>query len=463
MTSSAAWQLAFGLLAVLATYFLVHGTRRTVAIGTLLVLIPFQFVDTKYASSTVLMAYALAALLLIEGDLRLRMLPSIGLIVLAYLLSLTQADRTLLSMNLIVLFQFFSGFCVFLLAYNFTRKVEEARAATDVLLIMNVLVLCYCALQLIAGPGEAFRPFGIAAFEFNSNRDPSDPRLVGPFATPGATAGYFTLMILASAVDLVFAENRRKLFVSALTGLNVIGLVATGNRTGFIILLAMFPVCLFVFRRELGSVRIAQFIFGGIAVGLIASAIAIAFTDFGRLFTRLEHVTDTEAGVPMTRADTWPVALEKIKREPWLGQGPYYMTSEDAKQLGVMHAEYDEEGGLDTAFDPYPHSLYLYLLRTVGVVGFIAVLGFFARAWFLLKSTVRRLDPASYESALVRLGLILIPAFLVAQVTLEFNRLSTIDYVQFIFGLVGLLVGTADRIPLKEPATATAHSANPAR
>ena len=34
----------------------------------------------------------------------------------------------------------------------------------------------------------------------------------------------------------------------------------------------------------------------------------------------MENVTATEGGVPTTRAGGWPVAIEKIKRDPWFGE-----------------------------------------------------------------------------------------------------------------------------------------------
>ena len=46
---------------------------------------------------------------------------------------------------------------------------------------------------------------------------------------------------------------------------------------------------------------------------------------------------------------------------------------------------------------------------------------------------------------MLRLGLLLIVTFLAAQITLEFNRPATMDYAQFIFALMGLLVGLGDR------------------
>ena len=139
------------------------------------------------------------------------------------------------------------------------------------------------------------------------------------------------------------------------------------------------------------------------------------------------------------------MAIEKIKRHPWFGEGPHFWTAEDAEKIGQIRTEYTEGGEIDTAFDNYPHSLYLYLLRTVGVFGLLAVVGFFIRAWFVLYRASEAGIILSYRSAFVRLGLFLIPAFLISQITLEFHRPDTMDYAQFIFALMGLLVGMRDR------------------
>ena len=82
MSTSVAWQLALALVTVLVIYVIASTTRRTVALGALLIAIPFQVVETRYGSASVLMAYALAVILLLNGGLKVRMLPALGLIVL---------------------------------------------------------------------------------------------------------------------------------------------------------------------------------------------------------------------------------------------------------------------------------------------------------------------------------------------------------------------------------------------
>lgn len=446
MSSSNIWLLSWGLIAVIVIVVLTLSTRRVVAIGALIVLIPFQVVETRYASSSVLMAYAMAGLLAIGGGLKLRMMPAIGLIMLAYLISLSQAERYL-SMHVIEIFQFGSCLVVFLLAYNYARLVREDKIVINTLLAMNSAIIVYCALQLSAGAGNSFVPFGIDSLAFNSNRDPSDPRLVGPFDNPGTTAGYFTLMTLIAAVELIFSAGSRRLFVQILVVANMAGILATGNRASFLILLAAFPMFIVIFRRELGARRVAQYLVSGVAALAIASTIIITYTGFGNMFRRLDSVTEMEGGVPTTRAGTWPVAIEKIKANPWVGDGPHFFRAEDAETLKIMRAQHEELGEMTTAFDPYPHSMYLFMLRTVGIIGLVALLWFFGQAWRETVMALNRQAANPYRVAVLKIGLVVIVAFLIGQITLEFNRPTTMDYAQFIFALLGLFVGMADRSP----------------
>ena len=446
MSSGAIWQIAVGLILLLAMLAIAISTKRTVSIGAALLLVPFQTIDTRYGSSSILIAYALGGILLISGGLKHRMVPSLAIIVLAYLVSFALSDRKALLYNGLNLFLFFSCIFVFLLAYNFALLVERKRAVMDLLLATNVMAIVYCLLQLTVGPGEGFVPLGIDELKFNPNRDPDDPRLVGPFGNPGSTAGYFALMTLVCVVEFMLSQGRRRFLVGVITMFNLLGLVATANRAGFITLLGMAPLLLFAYRRELGARRVFQYAIGGAAALAVTGAIAVTFTDFNRMFDRMGTVTEVEGGIPETRKEGWPVAIEKIKKHPWFGQGPWFPTADDVEGTGQIQTEYASLGEIVTVYDHYPHSLYLYLLRTVGIFGLLAVVGFFLRAWYILWRTPRPGPDDEYAAAITRLGLFLIPAFLISQATLEFHRPSTMDYAQFIFALIGLLVGMSDRV-----------------
>jgi O-antigen ligase len=253
-------------------------------------------------------------------------------------------------------------------------------------------------------------------------------------------------MTLVCVVEYMLSRGRRRFLVGVVTAFNLLGLVATGNRAGFITLLGMAPLLLFAYRRELGARRVFQYAIGGATAFAVAAAVAVTFTDFNRMFDRMETVTEIEGGIPKTRQEGWPVAIEKIKKDPWFGRGPHFPTVDDTEGTDQIQTEFEDLGDIDTVYDHYPHSLYLFLLRTVGVFGLVAVVGFFVRAWFILVRTPRAGPNDEYGSAITRLGLFLIPAFLISQITLEFHRPSTMDYAQFIFALVGLLVGMSDRV-----------------
>lgn len=444
MASSDIWILTVGLLATIVMIVVTASARRTVAIGVLLALLPFQVIETRYASSSVLMAYAMAGTMIMIGGLRVRLLPSITLVLLAYVLSITQAKQYL-SFHLIELFQFASCFVVFLLAYNYARLVGSVRTVTDLLLLVNVLVILYCALQVVVGPGNAFKPFGLEELAFNSNRDPGDPRLVGPFANPGTTAGYFALMTILWAASLLYATGGRRRLAVGLILANIAGIVASGNRASFLVLLAALPILLFAFRRELGPRRFFQYLLGGFAAVMLASAAIAVYSGFGNMFKRLEVVTETENGMPMTRANTWTVAIEKIKRDPWFGEGPHFLRSVDVYVLHAPGVEYADISDVESVYDPYPHSLYLFLLRTVGIIGLAAMMAFFAQVAWSLRRALSRDDLDESSHWFVKAGLVMIGAFLVTQITLEFNRTDTMDYAQYVLALMGLLVGVGDR------------------
>ena len=75
-----------------------------------------------------------------------------------------------------------------------------------------------------------------------------------------------------------------------------------------------------------------------------------------------------------------------------------------------------------------------------------ALLFFFGWAWLAIYRGWRSENDDVYRSALLRYGVMLLPALLVDQVRLEFNRPAWIDFTQFVLALTGLLVGVADRV-----------------
>lgn len=427
-------QLSVGLLLAIAVFVLASGLKATYAIGLVLLLIPFQLVETQYGSTNVAITYVLAAALLINGRLRIPILESLALIVFAYLASVSQTDPSTYVSHATYIFQFVSGLVVFVLAYNFARDVKQPISIVNVLIAMNVLVILYCLIQLWVGPGGQFVPFGIEELATQRNRGEGDERLIGPFGNPSVTSEYLVLMTLLFCFELIHWTGGRRRLLVLLAAANLTLLIATGNRGGFLVLVFAFPLFLYGFRRELGTGRVIQLVLGGLILLAMASYVTLTYTSFGRLFERLANVTETVGGIPATRSEPWPIAVEKIRQHPWFGEGPRFVGTEHVESGDALAEE-----------NPYPHDLYLFLLRTVGIVGTVAVLAFFIRVWVKVHRAASAAPPGSYRGGLLRIGSLLFLCFVIDQIKIEFPRNDTIDYVHFVFAMFGVFLGIADR------------------
>ena len=93
----------------------------------------------------------------------------------------------------------------------------------------------------------------------------------------------------------------------------------------------------------------------------------------------------------------------------------------------------------------YPHSLYLHLLVTVGILGTTCMLLFlFGVVWRVYQGAKHGLFRDNYDRGWVSVGVIVLAAILVDELKIEFLRLTTVDYAHFIFALFGIFLGWAD-------------------
>lgn len=435
MSESAAIEAGIALLFALVIWLLASSTRVTVAIGTLLVLIPFQFVQTRYTTSSVLMCYGLFAVLALKRQIELPQLALMVLVLATYCISIAFSSPQYLLLHTVYTLNFLSGFLVFLLAYKFAKSVDSTNSVMQLLVAINILVLFYCALQLFAGAGNSFKPFGLEFLSFNANRHSGDPRLVGPFNSPGVTSTYLAIMSLFLMSTVMVERGAKRLLAGVVILLNVIGIIATANRGAFLLLIIMFPFVIHAFRHELGPMRAIAVSAGGVLTILIASTIVLNFTEFDRLFDRLDEVTETTDGLPKNRAETWSGNIEQIRHSPWFGDGPRFIDPEVAETLGKLRTLYERN----------PHNLYIYMLRTVGVFGLLALLAFFVSVWAKIIVQYRRLGWRNDKSGFLRSGILFVPFFLLDQFRLEFNRYDWIDFAHFVFMMLGLTAALADR------------------
>lgn len=452
LTTAQILQFSVALLMAIGIFVAAYSAPRHVSIGILIALLPFQVIETKYGSSSIMLTYVVVAALMLGRDkLRVPLLGAMLAVLFAYALSISQVHKSIYLQHGIYVFFLVSGFAMFVLAYNLARDTEDARKLINILIVMNCLVAVYCLLQLSAGAGAKTTWFGISELAMNRNRGEHDPRLVGPFSAPGITSEYLLLMNLILAYDLIHAVGRRKWLVIALLAMNVGFMIATANRGSFLTLIAIFPLFLFTFRRLLGFARVLQFSVTGALLVACAAIVTITYSDFGTLFDRLDDV-EIEGGIPDTRKVAWPTAWENIVQRPWLGHGPRLRLIDDYATPYPGHVVIH-----------YPHDLYLFLLFTVGIVGTAAMLAFIFRVWYRLyrAKAVAEHETDSYLKGLVLLGPLLLLTLLIDQIKIEFLRIEFADYFQFIFVIMGIWMGLGDRVASKVPIEAATPLAAP--
>lgn len=431
-------QLSGALLAAVIIFVAAYAAPLRVSVAILLVLIPFQPVETSYGSANTVMTFVLFGALLIRGRLVYApLLGSILLVVFAYLISISQLPRSVYVLHGVEFIALIAAFLTLMLTYNLAREARDPKFIINLLVISNLLAVIYCVIQFGVAPGESLELFGSKDFTLNKNRGAGDARLVGPFGTPGITAAYFMTMTLILVYECIYAVGRRRMFLSALAVANVAMILATANRGSFLVLIAGLLWIVYLFRKRLGFGGVVQIVAASsiVVIGM-ASAVA-TYTDYGQMFERLEKTTEFEEGVPSTRAYVWPIAWEIFQEKPLLGHGPRILQQHELRFRYVPSEQ---------LVSSYPHNLYLYLLVTVGVVGLAAMLFFFGRILYSLAKGARfGIYGNNYEKGLVSMGFIVVATFLIDELKIEFLRNGTADYAQFMFALFGAFLGWADR------------------
>jgi hypothetical protein len=421
-------QLAALVLLAALLFFIASALPQRVATTLMMLMVPFQAVESFAGTSTMLLAYVVFVALLLRGErVQVPMLWSFVVLLVWYLISMSLQHPSTYSQHAVYIYTLISAFLVFWLCHDLTNRFEKSTSVINVFIWMNVLIVIYCFIQLWIGPGERFKLFGLS--EISMTRVRADGRLTGPFESAEITAQYFVIMVFVIIHQFWYTEDvstRRALVL--LVAVNLGLLVATGSRGEFLVLIGGSAMYLWLFRRRLGPVRAMGLALSACAVLAMSSFVIIAFTPFGDLFDRFGR-TEIKAGIPDTREVVWPTAWNEIKKEPFIGHGPrlrFFM--EDRGKVYPQHN-----------YIPYPHSLYLFLLFTVGVPGLILFLWIhfrvFARCWRAMSHP----EGDAYGTDLARTGVLVITLFLIDGIKIEQTRLALSDYWHFWFGLLGVL------------------------
>lgn len=428
--------IALAVLALIGAYV----APPRVVMAVLMVIAPFELINSQYGTSSTGLVYLVALALWLRNSIsRFPLMGAVIGILFAYLISLAMANAKPLD-HILYIVRVLPGFMLFYIAYNYVRDSRDATGFINIFIAINILVLIVCILQL-AGGSQQVVLFGVNEFSLMENRN-TQGRLSGPFGAE-FTSEYLALASLLVAYLVMNKTLGERWPVWLLWGLlagNVGFMVATGSRGGILMLITGLVWGAFLFRRQLGTGRTLGFLLGAMLVASVMSALIIQFTDYNVLFDRLGK-TEVKEGVIDSRSVTWPMAWEAIKEQPLLGYGPRLRLNQDMIYPITGHKPI-----------PYPHSLPLFLLYTLGIVGLIAYTVFFALLMWRLYSG-SRIRQLNESSGLAKLGFLLLVLFLLDQIKIEFLRFIQSDYQAIIFTLFGGLLAMADkaRTPISQP------------
>lgn len=436
-TSSQILEISGALLVGFAAMLLSYRLPVRFLVAMLMIAIPFQFIDTRYGSINVAIALLFGFFLFIRGELRQAPIKwSIILLIFCVLLSFTQVHPAQNLSHMVYIGGFLSSFAVMLIVYNFVLKEENSLFIFRLLFSLNVLVVGYSALQIMAGGRDYFELFGGLKISIVPARGGGDSRLAGPFGAtmPGLFAEYLVISNLIIAYAVLFLKSgREKLFLLVLALCNLGCLVATGNRGGLIGIVLFFGLFLFSMRSVLGIANTIKILVASVILFVVSAAIIMNFTSYNRLFERLEN-TQVDGAVPDTRARAWPAAIAHFQERPLLGHGPRLRLQDDRV------IKYPDHEVID-----FPHNLYLYLLCTVGIVGLSGYIVFWLSMLFSVGTGTSGRTGDDLLDHFPKLSLLLILYILFDQIKIEYARYNCVDYAHFLFALFGLFLGMSER------------------
>lgn len=429
-------QMIVAAVGGLLFFLLLFRLPEKASLGFLIVLVPFQIIDTRFGSLNSILIYVATFSFLLQG--RLQKLPffvPILFVLFAFMLAFTQSPPIARIYHVIYMVGFFSNVLLFYMVYNYLLRTGDWRFIVKCLVIVNLLVLVYCAIQFWAG-SQRVTFFGINEFSLNQIR--KDGRLVGPFKATAATAEYLTFQCLLFAYMILFRPPRKVRWgIAAIVVANLLFLIATGNRGGFVTIVFGTLLFLLAFRRELGLARMVKLFVGGTTAFVAVAIVAVNFTDYGMLFERLEDTELREDGIPDTRSLVWPLAWAEIVKKPVIGHGPKLAITTRATTVG------------DIDYMRYPHNLLLHILYTTGIVGAAVWIAFFTAMAIRLWGVRNTAIDDDQLAALPKLGLVYLVVFFVSQLRIEFLRESLLDYQNYLFVLFAFFLATSDLVRAK--------------
>lgn len=427
-------QIIAALIGALAFFVMVYRLPEKRVLALLIAIIPIQIIDSKFGTLNTFLTYVIAFAFILQGRLKSApLLWSIFCLMLAYAISFSFSHPDARMWHILYLIGFSGNFLLFYMVYNFIRRTSDWEVIFKGLFAANVFVVVACLVEIMLGDRQVML-FGLKEWTLGSPRA-DQGRIVGPFGSTHTTADYLVSQCMLLSYWLVFKIAKpRQRWLTLLLGLNLICLIATGDRGGLIGFLIGGLTFVWLFRREIGGFGIAKYASIGAILFVVASFAVIEYTDFGRVYERLASTQITAEDHP--RKFGFRKGVEWFRESPIVGIGPRLNVSSRNVQIGDI-----EYRGAQ------PHNLYLTILASTGIVGMIAWIAFFISAMFpIIRATRRNLGSDPILANIPRLGLLIVFLFLIGELRIEFLREEYFDYQNYIFVLLAIFIACSHQV-----------------
>lgn len=430
MTTAQIIQLLAGATTAIIFFVLVYRLPERHILTLLILLIPIQIIDSRFGTLNTFLTYLVAFAFALQGRIRTApLLWAFFLLLFAYGCSLAMSHPAARVWHVIYMIGFATNIILFYLIYNYVTRTDDWRSLFNALFVTNAIVVAACLIEIGLGDNQ-IRLFGVSEWKLGSNRG-DQGRLVGPFGSTHTTADYLVSQCMLIGYWLIKAQPKYRRALMLLLSLNFICLVATGDRGGFVELVVGSVLFLYLFRRDIGGLRVVKYYIVGVAVFSGASFAVVQYTDFDRLFERLE-ATELQ-GEARPRQVGFERGVRWFQENPIVGRGPKLNISTRNRQIGDI-----------PYLGAHPHNLFLTILVTTGIVGFTAWLILGAAAFLTLFGAARyRGGKDDALASLPQLGILVFFLFMMGEMRIEFLRSEYWDYQNYMFVLLGLFIACA--------------------
>ena len=231
--------------------------------------------------------------------------------------------------------------------------------------------------------------YGVWQFFFT----PEIGRIYSTIGNPAALSSYVLLnAVIAAWLAFESVSLKEKIFLGSIALLDVSVTVMTGTRATALALIAalgVFLVGYLVFRKKdskKGKVVLSGcIIFLVIALALIYGFRDSSFVKNNATLSRLTNIS-ASAGTSKTRLFAWQTAWESFKEYPVLGVGPENFNIAFNRHFDPGFYAYEK---IETEF-MRAHNIFLEMLATAGIAGFMAYLAMFISFLVLILRNVRQ-------------------------------------------------------------------------